>query len=240
MQPVIYVDLRCLQDPHYRVRGIGQHVAALLRTRVQCACSDWKTVGLTDPESPKLPYEIASLVDEVSASVNPCCNGAPAVFIDGTPMTHDTRFSLRFQSHPAFFGAAVLYDFIPLDWPGYLPGLSSRIEYLAKMARLRKFDLFLPISHYTAWRLSELLGVARDRIRVTGASVRRSLYELRDRFESRSSPYDQKKPYFLIVLATDTRKNPGVAVKAVRHLNMLCGRRIPLKVVGHYDGAYKR
>ncbi len=35
--PVIYADLRCLQDPNYRVRGIGHHVAALLRTREQSA-----------------------------------------------------------------------------------------------------------------------------------------------------------------------------------------------------------
>lgn len=215
-------------------------MAALLRTRALSACSDWKTVGLIDPRSPKLPYEIASVVDEVSASANPCCNGAPAVFIDGTPMTHDTRFSLRFQNHPAFFRVAILYDFIPLEWPGYLPAVSNRIAYIAKMARLRKFDLFLPISEYTAWRLSDLLGVAQDRIRVTGASVRRSLYELRDRFETASSPYDRKEQYFLIVVADEPRKNPEVAVKAVRHLNLLYGRRIALKVVGHYDQAYKQ
>jgi glycosyltransferase involved in cell wall biosynthesis len=240
MQPVIYVDLRCLQDPDYRVRGIGHHLAALLRTRERSSFSNWKTIGLTNPQSPKLPHEYALLVDEVSSSVNPCCNGAPAVFVDGTPMTHDTRFNIRFQNHPAFFCAAVLYDFIPLEWPGYLPTVASRIDYLGKMARLRNFDLFLPISEYTAWRLSELLGVSRGRISVTGASVRRSLYELRNRLEIVSSPYDEKRPYFLIVVGPDMRKNPEVAVKAVRCLNLVYGQRIPLKVAGHYHDAYKR
>jgi len=150
-------------------------------------------------------------------------------------MTHDTRFSLRFQNHPNFLRAAVLYDFIPLDWPGYLETVASRMDYVAKVARLRKFDLFLPISEYTAWRVSELLGVSRTRIHVTGASVRRSLYELRDRLKADSSPYEKPCPYFLIVLAEDPRKNPQVAVKAVRHLNLLYGRRIALKAVGHYD-----
>ncbi len=154
-------------------------------------------------------------------------------------MTHDGRFSLRFQSHPAFFRAAVVYDFIPLEWPGYLPTVASRIDYLAKMARLRKFDLFLPISEYTAWRLSELLGVSRDRIHVTGASVRRSLYELQNRIATVGSPYETKEPYFLIVVAGDSRKNPEVAVKAIRNLNLVYSRRIALKVVGHYDDAYK-
>lgn len=240
MQPVIYADLRCLQDINYRVRGIGHHLAALLRTRRQSVCSTWKTVGLIDPRSPKLPDECASWVDEVSSSLNPVCDNAPAVFIDGTPMTHDTRFSLRFLAHPAFLRAAVIYDFIPLEWPGYLPTVARRIDYLAKMARLRKFDLFLPISEYSAWRLSELLGIPPGRISVTGASVRCSLYELRDRSEVSSSPHDKKEPYFLIVIAADPRKNPEAAVKAVRHLNLLYSRRIPLRVIGHYDDAFKR
>jgi len=155
-------------------------------------------------------------------------------------MTHDTRFSVRFQSNPAFLRAAVVYDFIPLEWPGYLPGVVSRVDYLAKMARLRSFDCFLPISEYTAWRLSELLGVSRSRIHVTGASVRRSLYELRNRLELGPSPYNGKKPYFLIVVAGDARKNPEVPVKAVRHLNLVHSRPVSLKVVGHYDDTYKR
>ena len=154
-------------------------------------------------------------------------------------MTHNTRFSVRFQSHPAFFCAAAIYDFIPLDWPGYLPTVTSRVDYLAKMARLRAFDCFLPISEYTAWRLSELLGVSRDCIHVTGASVRRSLYELRDLSRDSRSPYEGE-PYFLIIVATDARKNPETVIKAMRHLNLLYARRIALRVVGHYDEAYKR
>jgi glycosyltransferase involved in cell wall biosynthesis len=239
MNRTLYVDLRCLQDPNYRVRGIGHHVAALLRARPQSEFSNWKTVGLTDPRSPKLLHECSSLVDEVTSSVNPCCDDAPAVFIDGTPMTHDTRFSVRFLGHSAFLSAAVVYDFIPLDWPGYLPTVVSRTNYLAKMARLRNFDLFFPISEYTAWRTSELLGVSHKRIHITGASVRNSVYELRDRFKAVSCTYDGSDPYFVIVLASDARKNPEVVVKALRHLNLLYSRRVLLKVVGHYDDVYK-
>ncbi len=238
MQPVIYVDLRWLQDPGYRARGIGHHVSALLRTRNHSLCSGWKTIGLIDAEALPLPDECSYLVDEVSSSPNPICKGAAAaVFIDGTPMTHDTRFTLRFQGHPAFVRAAVVHDFIPLDWPGYLPTTASRIDYFAKMARLRRFDLFFPVSEYSAWRLSELLGISRSRMQVTGSSVRRSLYEIKERYPARS--YDVNNPYFLIVVGGDVRKNPEVAVKAVRQLNLLYSRRIPLKVAGHYDQPYK-
>src|ERR1700761_6797053 len=181
MQPVIYADLRCLQDPAYQFRGIGYHASASLRAAKHGPLADWKTIGLVDPRMPQLPADLTSLVDEISSSLNPCTNSAPAVFIDGSPMTHDTRFGLRFQNHPGFLGIAVLHDFIPLDWPGYLPTSATRIEDAAKLARLRKFDLFFPVSGCTAWRLSDLLGISRDRIVVTGAPVRRSLYELRDR-----------------------------------------------------------
>jgi glycosyltransferase involved in cell wall biosynthesis len=241
MDPIVYADLRCLQDYNYRIRGIGHHVSALIRTRRQSVFSKCKLIGLTDPAGPKLPDEYYPFVDEVTSSLNPVCKSTPAVFIDGTPMTHDTRFSLRFMAHPAFLTAAVVHDFIPLDWPGYLLTLQSRIDYLAKLARLRKFKLFLPVSEYSAWRTSQLLGVPQDRMHVTGSCVRRSLYELRNRLPNLSSPYSTNEPYFVIVIASDPRKNPQVAVRAVRHLNLLHSRRIGLKIVGHYEGdpAYK-
>jgi glycosyltransferase involved in cell wall biosynthesis len=153
-------------------------------------------------------------------------------------MTHDPRFGLRFQKHAAFFRVAVVYDFIPLDWPGYLPTVASRMGYLGKLARLREFDLFFPISEYTAWRTEELLGVSRGRLHVTGASVRRAFYEIRRGLEP-APPAQTEDPYFLIVLGPDARKNPEVAVKAVQRLRLVYGRRIVLKVVGHYEERQK-
>ena len=239
MRPAIYVDLRCLQDRDFQRRGIGYHTAALLRGRKRSALSEWRTVGLIDQRMPDLPSDFIPLIDEISPSVNPCFNGSFAIFLDGSPMTHDPRFGLRFQNHPRFLRAAVLYDFIPLDWPGYLPTVASRIEYLAKLARLKKFDLFFPISEYTASRLSKLLGVSRARIHVTGASVRRSLYESRGRLPSPASPYDVAVPYFVSLGGDDRRKNTEAALKAVKRLNLLYSRRIPLKVIGFYCDAYK-
>jgi glycosyltransferase involved in cell wall biosynthesis len=239
MQPVIYADLRCLQDKDYQHRGIGHHTSSLLRSRGSSVLSSWKTVGLLDPRMPELPSEFASLVDEVTCSLNPPVDEGPVLFIDGSPMTHDPRFSLRFQNHPAFISAAVLYDFIPLDWPGYLPSPAKRIEYVAKLARLQKFDLFFPISQYTAWRLSELTGASGPRVKVTGACVRRSLFEIRDRMGTVPSPYDREEPYFVTLGGDDRRKNTEAAVRAVRHLNLIYGRRIPLKVIGFYSIGYK-
>jgi glycosyltransferase involved in cell wall biosynthesis len=234
MSGTIYADLRCLQDLAYQFRGIGYHTSALLRARLQSKLATWKIVGLVDPYLPEIPATFASLVDEISWSVNPRQSNVQSIYIEGSPMTHDTLFGLRFQHQNNTLKVAVLYDFIPLDWPGYLQTVASRIEYVAKIARLKKFDLFCPISEYTAHRLSELTGVRGARIRVTGACVRRSLYGHR----SPRSAADQE-PYFVTLGGDDRRKNTDVAVKAVRLLNAGRPKPIPLKVIGHYGSPYK-
>lgn len=154
-------------------------------------------------------------------------------------MTHDARFDLRFQKHPAFLRAAVLHDFIPVDWPGYLPNPPARIRYLANVARLRSFDLFFPVSEYTGSRLCEITGVSRTRVHVSGAPVRRSLYEARDGLRMIQSPYGREDPYFVTVGGDDRRKNTEAALKAVKRLNLIYDRRIPLKVIGFYCDPYK-
>lgn len=235
MQPVIYADLRCLQDENYRIRGIGLHVAALLRTRAESAFATHKVIGLVDPQLPALLPEFAPLFDEITGSTNPSIDRGPAIFLDGSPMGHDSKFTACFMNRPDFLRAAVIYDFIQLDWPGYLPTVTSRIDYLGKLARLRKFDFLLPISHYTARRAHEILGIPHCKMVVTGASVRRSIHEFRDRHKATVSPYDRPDPYFFAIYGGDPRKNIETAIKAVRHLNLVYGRRIPLKVAGHYD-----
>jgi glycosyltransferase involved in cell wall biosynthesis len=237
MQPVIYVDARCLQDPEYRVRGIGQHLTSLLRTRNQSSFSQWTTIALCDTQAEMLPAEWRNLFDVVSFSLAPPSNNGRAVFLDGTPMTHDPRFGLRFVGDPHFFKAAVLYDFIPLDWPGYLPTTAHRMEYVGKVARLRNFDAFFPISEYSAWRLSDLLATQRARIHVTGAAVRRQLYDIRS---FSSGALRSEDPYFVIVIGADPRKNAEVPVRAIKQMNLVHGRNIRLKIAGHYQEHLKR
>jgi glycosyltransferase involved in cell wall biosynthesis len=194
---------------------------------------------LLDPQLPPLPHDFRDLVDELIANASPSYGSDRFIFLDGSPMTHDPRSNLRFQSHPGFFGVAVLYDFIPWDWPGYLFSVERRIDYVAKLARLQSFDVLLPISGYTAQRASELLDVPKKRLIVTGACVRKSLYELRDR--PRTAPHSDLDggAYFLTLGGDDRRKNTETAIKAVQRLNLVRGRRISLKVIGYYSDAYK-
>lgn len=237
----LHVDARVLQLQEYRARGIGQHFGALLRARKHSAFAACRTIALTDPSLPSLPESVSYLFDEITRSVNPI-GSSPGLFIDGCPITQDPRFdpqfNMRFVGQSPYLSAAVTYDFIPLDWPGYLPTVASRMAYLAKMARLRKFDVFLPISEYTAWRTSELLGISRQRQHVTGASVRESIYRLANELRMKRDSAI-RDPYFAIVIASDPRKNSELAIKAVRQLNLDSSRRVRLKVVGHYDSEFK-
>ena len=195
-------------------------------------------MGLVDDSLGSLPAEYSALVDCTSRAFNPPVSRAGAVFIDASPMTHDPRLTIRFTSDNRFFNAAAIYDFIPLDWPGYLQTPADRLGYYAQLARLRCFDLYCPISEYTAWRLAEVLGISRELIVVTGAAVRSRLYEIRQQVAARPAVRNEGLPYFITVGGGDRRKNTEVAVAAVRELNRGVARA-SLKVVGHYDDAYK-
>jgi glycosyltransferase involved in cell wall biosynthesis len=233
----VYVDLRCLQDPAFQGRGIGRHVASLLRTRAENVA--WTVIGLVDESLGPLPAEYAALVDEIALPSNASVSDSRAIYIDCSPMTHDPRFSLRFTSNASFLKAAIVYDFIPFGRPGYLVTQAARTEYLLKLARLRNFNFYLAISSYSAGRLSEILGISRREICVTGAAVRNSLLKPRTSRQSPSSPYDRPDPYFFSMGGGDRRKNTEAAVSAVRRLNETQPKKIRLKVAGGYGPSYK-
>jgi glycosyltransferase involved in cell wall biosynthesis len=239
MSPVLYVDLRSLQDPNYRFRGIGSHIASILRSRLRSRCADCRIVGLVEDGIGELLPEHSTLVDEVDHCWNALITKSGAAFIDCSPMTHDPSLTMRFTSERGFFRAALIYDFIPFDWPGYTPDAPRRIEYLARVLRLRSMDAFFPISKYSAWRLADILAVPQTRIVVTGASVRGSLYESASRRAQECSPYDVPNPYFFMLGGGDRRKNTEAPIHAVRLLNQHQSCDISLKIVGQYDPLYK-
>jgi glycosyltransferase involved in cell wall biosynthesis len=230
--PVIYVDARCLQDPEYQFRGIGQHVSSVLRNRVNTAAGKCHLVGLVASDLPALPEEYRGLFDEASYCLNPSLPRNGSIFIHPSPMTHDPKFTFRFIGHPDLLTAAIVYDFIPLDWSGYLTQVSQRIDYLSKLTRLKSSTIFLPISHYSAQRLIELTGVSSEDIRVTGAAVRSSLFDLARGSRGSGSSVRSSQPYFLTVGGADSRKNTETAVQAVREINRLCANPIQLRIVG--------
>src|ERR1700678_2744916 len=239
MARVVYADLRCLQDPAFQRRGIGRHVASLLRTRTANGNFACTVIALIDESLGPLPAEFAALVDEIALPSDASIPESSAIYVDCSPMTHDPRFGLRFTSDARFVKVAIVYDFIPFDRPGYLATQAARTEYLVKLARLRNFNFYLPISNYSAGRLSAILGIPGREICVTGAAVRNSLRKAQTCRPSALSPYDRPTPYFFSLGGGDRRKNTEAAVCAVRRLNETQPKKILLKVAGGYGSNYK-
>ncbi len=239
----IYADLRCLQDLAFRDRGIGTHITCLLRGRAASEFHSAKVIGLLDPDLPELPAHLRALVDETTFCLSPITHpGSRDLYLQCSPMTHDIADTWAFRRERGVVSAAVVFDFIPYDWPGYLATTASRINYLASLARLRNYDCFFPISRYAAKRLRELTQRSEQRVFVTGAPVRESLVAA-----ARILPYGGKsqaeggtaRPFALVVGGQDQRKNLSVAIEALRIVRQQ-GNALELKVVGNYTDDFKR
>src|SRR3954453_2476471 len=131
--PTLYVDARCLQDEAYQFRGVGSCVTSLLRDRNAGPAARFRAVELTDNAMPPLPPQLRALFDEEKICANQPYSKQGSIFLSASPMTHDTRLTLRFTTQPNVLTVAIVYDFIQLDWPGYLRSVSDRIDFAAKL-----------------------------------------------------------------------------------------------------------
>lgn len=234
-----YLDLRCLQDANYQRRGVGFHVSSLLRYRARRLRETLRVIALLDAEMAEMPREYRDDVDEIRYNSYVLPRGEPAVFVSCSPMTHDpARYAPFLYKSSNVLSAAIVYDFIPLDASGYLTSPGKSYQYYARLASLKLHDLFLPISGYSARRLTAVLGVSPNRISVTRASVRSVFYEA-DGAPTVQRSRSQGAPYFLLVGGGDPRKNPEVAIRALQQLNVRRQQPYILMIVGHYPGAYR-
>jgi glycosyltransferase involved in cell wall biosynthesis len=212
----------------------------MLRVRAASGLFEARVVGLLDPDLPKLSERLRALCDATTFCLNPVT--VPAlrdVYIQTSPMTHDIADTWSFRRERGFLSVAVVYDFIPLDWPGYLETKASRIGYMASLARLRTYDCYLPISNYTARRLRELTGVSDRQMEVTGAPIRDSLVAAVKAGNPPAGSGETGEPYALVIGGDDQRKNVTAAIEALRRVRRE-GVAIGLKVVGDYTEASQR
>ncbi|WP_298216120.1 glycosyltransferase [Acidocella sp.] len=206
------IDLRCLQDTQYAERGIGNHARALLRH----APPGW--VGLYDPRLPPLPEAVARQAARLSPHAY--VPGARR-FLNPSPFSPDQNFCARLLTDTGVRKAACVYDFIPFDEPErYLGDPVARLDYLAALAWLRRYDVFLPISQPTLARLRELFGAVEAA--VTGVGL---------------PPFLEALPpaaprHILMVGGDDPRKNPETLLRA--HASSPALREIPLVITGAY------
>lgn len=227
--PGVIVDARCLQDPDYRERGIGQHAESLLRHRPKGGTMG-PLVGVLDPALPPLLPRIAALFDRLqwTAYPDPTDSG---LFLSLSPMTHEPLRVAPLLTQSGRPRAAIVYDFIPHDMPGvYLQSGSSRLDYYSRLAWLAAYDVFLPISQTTSRQLGELVpNVRPERCFVTGVAVRASLLP---RSEEAACPPQR---HLLAVVGPDPRKNVEAPILAHAGSQALQRGRVPLLVAGSYS-----
>lgn len=227
--PGVMVDARCLQDPDYRDRGIGQHAESLLRHRPasKAACP---IIGVLDPAMPPLLPRTAALFDRLQWTAYPEPNNS-GLFLSLSPMTHDPLRVAPLLTQPGRQRAAIVYDFIPYDMPGvYLASVPNHLDYYSRLAWLGAYDVFLPISQTTSRQICELLpNVGPERCSVTGVAVRENLLS---RCEEVTAPTPR---HLLAVVGPDPRKNVEAPIMAHAESQSLQRGRVPLLIAGNYQ-----
>lgn len=234
---VVLFDARCLQDPGFRHRGIGQHAATLVAgARTALPGQRLHLAAITDPRFPPLLDEFADLFDEIRADPDPTPVAAPTWFVQLSPMTHAQSRFARMLAAPGVFKAAVFYDSIPAEMAQtYLTRAERRLDYLANTAWLGRHDHFAPISEHARIGLGRLLGRSPAPGAVSGVAVRAALTGTEPPLS-----YHERR-HVLVASGGDPRKNAEFAVKALAASPAFLATGLPIVVFGGIEaGAGER
>jgi len=213
MSTPLIIDLRCLQDPNYAERGIGNHARCII------ASAPAPFTAIIDPHLPALSKSVAALAAHTVPHAYIPDIPPGATFLNPSPMSPDQNFIAPILRNPGITKIACVYDFIPFDdQKNYLAHSISRLEYFAAMALLRRYQLFLTISEDTDTRLRGLYGDVHSR--VTGVALPPWIRNL--------TP--EAPRHILMVGGDDARKNPEILLSA--HATSESLRSIPLVIAG--------
>ncbi len=231
----IYVDVRALQDPDYRFRGVGQHSASLLAA---LRLFDWhdhhpQMIALADPAREPLFPEHQRFFDQVQIN-NWRVVGENNWFINLSPMTHDPLMASEILLDRFVFKITLFYDLIQLQFPNrYLHVTAWRATFLNAFSWLKHYDAFAAISQDSGNDLVKFRNIDPAKIFVSGVAVRRSLEP-----PDREIPLPRSlRKHILVAGGGDSRKNPECALLA--HAGAKACRNIPVYVFGNYPPAQK-
>lgn len=236
----ILADVRCLQDPRFAARGVGSHASFLLET-IRARAPEAEVVGLVDDRLPALADEHVDLCTAVRSVFVPDDAVTPTVFIQLSPMTHDTLPPARLLDRGNVLPTTVVYDFIPQEHPErYLVDRRSLFSYAAAWKWLAAYRGFFPISEHAATRLRELRGVDLESISVTGVATRAAFGNVRAGADAARLPAGDATPgHLMFVGGADPRKNLDTVIAAYGRL-VTSRRDVPqLVVVGGYPAEWR-
>jgi glycosyltransferase involved in cell wall biosynthesis len=212
MTRTLLIDARCLQHPDYATRGIGRHIETMLRAAPRALCGAFEVTALIDPALPPLDETVLRLFGRLTTTAYAAAHAAGAIYLNPAPLSFPPTPIAGLLRAPGVTCAAVVLDFIPLDFPElYLAAPEARREYRSALAALRRYHRFLPISQASAARLGQVIPGSADRASVTGVAVRPSLLPEPG---AAPLPFAMRDREILVVSGDDHRKNPEIAAAA--------------------------
>lgn len=239
----VVCDLRAVQSPDHRGRGIGRWsaelAAALERTSPDLVGAylldpDWSPPGAIDEllVTGKLAYvgtpEAAAATERASVYLS-CSVFEPQRTIAHVRPPFVDRLGLRY--------AAVVHDLIPLRMADrYLVRPIERLWYRARLEVLRAADAVLANSSPSAADVVELLGVEPARCHVVGTGVSRRFAPPPSRegalAEVRQAMPELRGEFVLYPGGSDGRKNIEGLIDAFARMPGRVRARVQLVVVG--------
>lgn len=233
----IVIDVRCLQDPFIRHRGIGQHSYSLLSNlRESTVARKVNMFAFLDNNLPPLDKTYSSLFRGFCSDLSRL-SGQVDIFVNPSPMTHRV-YPLRWiLNDRKIFKVALAYDLIPMMQPEtYLASITERCQYLACCATLRRYDKIAAISRFAARQLEQSLSIPAQDMFVTGCAVRTSLLNVGISYDAgRGERYR-----ILIAGGEDLRKNSECALRAHAASRYFQENRVPVVVTGNYTDAKRK
>ena len=224
----VVVDTRCLQDPRFKVRGVGLHARGVLAA-VRAVAGARTIVLLTTPELPDLDRALLEPSDQIVATPYAVQDLAIDLFVQLSPMTATAGPAVPFLLAPSCSTASVVYDFIPSTYPAsYLHSSTDALANRVRLEVLERYDLLLPISSATAAEWDDWLGPGARRV-VTGIAN-----PLEEAQGSRLVP---RPPFVLVPGGGDPRKNVAVAIAALAQHRNEGGPALRAVVTGVLTGA---
>ena len=208
---IAVVDARCLQDENYLGRGVGLHAAFALRALFEDTARSDRILLLLDPGAREIDADVRQCCDDVIFSSAALDLRHVARFVSLSPMTASIAPLARFLREPRIHKIALVYDFIPHQFPDFYLGQPHvSIEYRARLCALQRYDAFMPISQATAQELGRILPKAGSaHIRVTGVVKPLSLAS-----DARPEPDVLPSGHILAPTGGDPRKNLLAVISA--------------------------
>lgn len=152
----ILIDARSIQSAVHGHRGIGrfaQAVVVALLTEIDHS----RIALLVDPGLDRLPSSLAGDCEQV-VRVSPTDGSRFCGLVQPSPMTAppDPLMGILGMDVPKI---AVVFDFIPLDYPSvYLKTIAERLEYAANLDALKFYNDFICISAVAREQLKSFIG----------------------------------------------------------------------------------